>query len=178
MKKHQGFTLLEYVIYIGIVAMVLVAMVDFAWVLLNDQAKQEIAADINDLGVHALDQITYHAQRANSIDPSTVYNTNPGELILNYDSGPDYIFDTYQENIMVGDSQVTITKLRMEQVGGDQVDLTSERVDVTNFVITDLSGVNSTTINIDLTFESVNPEESKVYESENSWSTTITTRAH
>jgi type II secretory pathway pseudopilin PulG len=177
MKKH-GFTLLEYLIYIGIVAMVLVAMLDFAWVLMNDQAKQEITADLNDLGVHSLDQMTYYGHRASSISPTTVYNTNPGTLIFSFSSGPDVIFDTYQDNIMVGDIPVTITKLRMEEAGGSQVDLTSDRVDVTDFVITDLSGVNSTTINIDLTFESVNPEESKVYESENSWSTTITRRAH
>ncbi|MFH1142361.1 MAG: hypothetical protein ABIH67_02790 [Candidatus Uhrbacteria bacterium] len=177
-RKQRGFTLLEYVIYIGIVTMVLISMIDFAWLLLNDQAKQEITADINDLGTHSLDQITYYTHRASSISSATVLNINPGKLVLSFSTGPDVIFETYPETIMIGNTPVMITKLRMEEVGVNQVDLTSERVNVTNFVITDLSGTEATTINIDITFESVNPEENKVYESENSWSTTITTRAH
>ncbi len=176
--KQSGLSLVEYVIYIGIAAVVLVAMVSYAWILINDQTKQERLAEVNDVGAYVLETIVYETERASMIGGSTVYGTNPGKLVLNFSSGPNVTFETYQTTVYLGDTPVTITKLTRQEGTGLPVDITGDNINITNFVLTDLSKTGATTVAIDLTLNSLNPEDSKVYESENSWTTSVTLRAH
>jgi hypothetical protein len=176
--KQSGLSLVEYVIYIGIAAVVLIAMVSYAWILIDDQTKIERLAEVNDVGIYVFEEIVYETERANVIGVSTVYGTNPGKLVLSFSTGPSITFATYQTTVYVGATPVTITKLTRQEGTGLPVDITADNVNVTNFVITDLSKTNATTISIDLTVASLNPEDNKTYEAENSWTTSVTLRAH
>ena len=174
--KGRGFTLVEFLIYIGMVTFVLISSITFAWILINDQTKSESLAEVNDNGSFILNKISYYTKRVDTIDNQTIYDTNPGKLVLNYASNPQIIFDTYQKQVTLGDIAVNITKLRMKEGVNPAVDITSDRVDVTNFIITDFSKTGATTIKVDLTLETVNPSKSKAYEAQNSWTTSITIR--
>ena len=176
--KQPGFTLVEYVIYIGLVAVILVAMVSYSWVLINDQTKIERFAEANDTGAYVLEKIAYDTRRAGSIGVNTVYGANPGKLVLSFSSGPDITYETYQTVVYLGDTPVTITKITRQEGVGLPEDITSDNTTVSNFVLTNLSKTNATTVAIDLTIASLNPDSSKTYEAENSWSSSITLRNH
>lgn len=174
--KSRGFTLIEFVIYIGIVTFVLSASVIFAYTLINDQAKQESLIEVTSDGGFALDKLSYYIQRANSVDAQTIYSTNPGKLVLNFSDGSKIVFDTFQKQITLGGSTVDIIKLRMQKDADQAVELTSDKVTVTNFVITNLSSAGATVLKIDLSLGAVNPSNSKIYAAQNSWTTSVTLR--
>ncbi|NQT50352.1 prepilin-type N-terminal cleavage/methylation domain-containing protein [Candidatus Kuenenbacteria bacterium] len=173
---RKGFTLIEIIIYLGIVTVLLTACLSFAWVIINDQIKQEQLTEVNDAGTFVLDKITYHSKRANAINAQTLYDLNPGKLILNYVSGPQITIDTYEKQITLGDTQTTITKLRLQHGSDPAVDITGDKINVTNFTISDLSNANAYTIQIEFAIETVNPTNSKTYEAQNSWTTSVTLR--
>lgn len=176
MIKQQGITLIEYTIYIGIVAFVLLSVISFAWVIINDQTKQQALVEVNDMGGFVSSEIGYAVRRAESIDAQTVYDVNPGRLVINYQAEPQIIFDTYQKEITLGDQTLFITKLRMQEGANPAVDITSDLVDVTEFIITDLSKTNIITLQMILEIERVNPSNDKIYEAARSWTPSFSVR--
>lgn len=172
----KGLTLIEILIYIGLVAMVLVVSVSYAWSIIRDQHKQQLEAEVNYVGDFAIEKIIYNTQRAQSFG-ANVYNTHPGKIVLNYASDPQITVDTYTKEITLGDQTITIRKLRLAEVGVETNDLTSDHVNVTNFVITNLSTAGAQTVKVDLTVSAVNPENLKQYEATKGWSVTATVRA-
>jgi hypothetical protein len=175
-KKLAGFTLLEFIIYIGLVTFVLAASVVFAHTLIDDQAKQELLIEVNEDGGFVLDKLSYYIQRADSVDAQTVYNTSPGKLVLNFFDGSKVIFDTFQKQITLGDSTVNVTKLRMQRGTDPAVELVSDKITVTNFAITNLSSAGATVLKINLSLAAVNPSNSQTYAAQNSWTTSATLR--
>lgn len=174
--NQKGFTLIEFIIYIGIVTLVLIASLTFAWTLINDQIKQERLIEVNDNGSFVLEKISYYTKRAASLDAQTIYDINPGKLVLNYSSNPQVIIDTYQKEVTLGEISTTIIKLRIKIGAEPAIDIISDKINVTNFIITDLSNASAVTLKIDLSLEAVNPSKSKTYEAQNSWTTSFTLR--
>jgi len=173
--KRRGFTLIEFIIYIGLATFFIVASLNFVWMIIGDEIKQERLSEVNDGGVFILKKITYHVQRADEVDTQTVFDTHPGKLVLNT-TGGQITLDTYQKSIALGSAVVAITKLRMIEGLNPAVDLTSDKVDAKNFTVNNFSASGVTTIRINLTLESVNPTGGATYEAENSWTTSATIR--
>lgn len=167
-KKKRGFTLIEFVIYIGLATIFIVTSLNFVWMILGDEIKQEQLAEVNDGGKFVLEKTSYYIQRADGLDSQTIFDAHPGKLVLNTAAG-QIIFDTYQKNITLGSSAIVITKLRMTEGSNPASDLTSDQVDVKNFVVNNFSASESTIIRLNLTLGSVNPTGSKIYEAQNSW---------
>lgn len=172
----KGLTLIELLIYIGITSIVLVVSISYAWTVIRDQHKQQLQAEVNYVGNFALDKIVDSTQRSQSFG-ANVYGENPGKIILNYAAKPQITIDTYTKSIILGDKTVNIKKLRFSELGGAANDISSDRVNITNFLITNLSAPGTQTIKIDLTVSAVNPENLKQYEAINSWSASATIRA-
>lgn len=172
----KGLTLIEMLIYIGIVSLVLVVSISYAWVVIRDQHKQQLEAEVNYVGNFVIEKIIYNAQRAQSFG-ANVYNAHPGKIVLNYASDPQITIDSYSKAITLGDKTVNITKLRLAELGVETNDLTSDRINVTNFIITNLSTAGAQAVKIDLTVSAVNPENLKQYEATKSWSVAATIRA-
>jgi len=172
----KGFTLIELIIYLAIIAIVLTASISFAWVLINDQIKLHAITELNDNAHFVMDKFVYHAKRAIEIDAQTVFDSNPGKLVLNYHTNPQITIDTYTKQITVGDQTVNITKLRLKHGADPAQDITSDEVNVTNFTITNLSNPNAKTIQVALNMEKVNPSSHKIYEAQNSWTISLTPR--
>ncbi len=173
---QKGFTLIEIIIYLAIITTILIASLNFAWTIINDQTKQENLSEVNNAGRFILDKITYNTKRSNAIEAGSIYDANPGKLILSYIANPQMIIDTYDKQITLGGTDLTITKLRLTRGANLAVDLTGDKINVSNFVITDSSNASAVTINIELTLSAINPSETKSYEAQNSWTTSITVR--
>ncbi len=172
--EQKGFTLIELILYVAILAIVVIAILTFAWTFINDQQKQQRLTEVDDSGAMILDQIIYQVKNANSVDGETVFDSNPGKLVINFPSQPQITFDTYEKNVTLGDVVTTIKILRMTEDASPAVHLTSEAVTVTNFVINDLSNSIATTLQIQLSLEAVNPAGAQAYEAQNSWTTSVT----
>lgn len=173
---RQGFTLIEYVIYIGIVAIVLTSALSFAWMMINDQIKLEKVINLNTGGSLVLQNVAHYVQRADSIDPLTLYGNPKGRLVLNYSTNPQVTFDIYQKQVTLGDSVETINKLRMTEGASPAVDLTSDNVTVNRFIVSDASKTGSTTLDIILDLGDVNPSRAYAYEADNIWTISVTLR--
>lgn len=174
--KRPGFTLIEFIIYIGIVAAVLTASVTITWRLINDQIKLAAIDAVDYAGSFVLNDMAYQGKRAASVNAGTVFDIHPGTLIFDFPAQPDITYDTYQKQITVGDTMVNISKLRRQAGTDPPEDMTSDGVNVTNFLVTDLSGSGPETVKINLSIEAVNPGGSRAYSAENTWSTTVTIR--
>ena len=84
-------------------------------------------------------------------------------------------FDTYEKVVDFGGQSVTIRTLRMND-GTGPVDLTSDRVDVTNLLLTNVSTGATSGVIISLTLHSAAPTADPTYASEKTWTHAATIR--
>lgn len=173
--QKKGFTLVETIEYIGILAILMIPLTALVWTFLGDQVQQSRRSEVTDGGTFALATISETTRSAASISANTVYDTHPGSLEVD-DDGTTVVFDTYERTVTQGSQDITIRTLRMTEGASPAVDLTSDDVTVDNFTITDLSPTGATTIEITLQLSSANPSNNKTYYAQNSWTTTITLR--
>ena len=171
-KQKSGFTLLESIIYIGITAVVVLSLISLAWSFINNHTKEKITISVNNNASFVMDQISSNVERAVSLGGATVYDSNPGTLVINVPTDPVMTIDTTTKGVTCGDEDMTITKLQLTQ-DGSTYDLTSDKVTVDNFVVTDLSSTGDTTIQIELTL-SYPVATTKIYEYEKSFTTSAT----
>lgn len=178
MKPH-GFTLIEFVIYIGLVTIIVGASVTFAWMLIDDQIKQSRLLEVEDSAQFVLQTIGREFKRAESVNAASVYAINPGILQLDSTEDRDVRFFVQPVTLNVGGTEIVINKLyrRWLDQGQDTADLTSDNVDVTDFVLTNLTSGTVQIVKVDLTLRSVDPGEADhVFGAQNSWSAAFTNR--
>ena len=95
----------------------------------------------------------------------TLFDINPGRLSLQMPSGQVTI-DTYTKEVLLGNRTFTIRKLRFDD-GSQVVDLTSDLVDVTQFVIRDRrQGTEPDTIKVEFTVQYFNPDQISLYDAQ------------
>jgi len=174
-SRHAGFTLIEFMIYISIVASVLLSATVFSRMLVENQVKQEALSEVGYNGSFAIERMMYVGQRADALAAQSVYGAHPGVLIFNTPNGQTVI-DTYQKNITHNGVALTIRKLRLQEGGAAAVDLTSDAVDVSRFYLSNFSSGATFSVKISLIIQAVNPGGSKAYEASQSWDTTVTVR--
>lgn len=167
---------MEFIMYICITGIMLVSSVSIAFMIINNQIKQSIVSEINDNGNFAINKISYLTKRASAINAQTIFNVNPGKLILDFTGEPQITIDTYQKQIIANGTNINILKLRMKQGSSPAIDLTSDKVHVTDFLLTDLSGTYADSVSIYLTLQSINPSNSAIYASQKSWGVSLTVR--
>ena len=175
-RLHPGFTLLELTMYIGLSFLVLISVFSFYHMLLEDQIRQEQHNGVLYNSTQALNTILYYGQRASSLHSSTDFVVNPGVLVLNTSQGQT-IIDTYQKDVVIGGEELTITKLRYQIGASPAYDLTTDNVDVTRFILINLSHPSVESVKVYLTVEAVNPGGSKAYAAEQALETTVTIRS-
>ncbi len=150
----KGFTLIEFVIYTGIVASILVLMTGFLWNIIFGNIKETSYQEVQQNGRFALTKITQEIKKATGIN-----NPLPGSFsdslsleMANPDLNPT-IF-----NLSDG-------KLRITQGTFSPIDLTTDRVIVPNLLFTNLSYEGTPgTIRIGMTIEHLNPGSQIAYE--------------
>jgi hypothetical protein len=169
---QKGFTIFESIIYVVITSIVVLSLISITWTFINNHTKEKIVMEVNNNASFILDKINYYTNRAATVDNSTVYDANPGTLVITFPTDPQLTINTYAKEVTFGDQAVNITKLQLTQ-GGSSYDLTSDFVTVDNFVITDLSGSLDTTVQIELTL-SYPITSTRIYEYEKSFTSSTT----
>ncbi|PSO44198.1 MAG: hypothetical protein BRC22_02825, partial [Parcubacteria group bacterium QH_9_35_7] len=83
MKNNRGLTIIELLVYVGISALVVTAILTIIWTTIEDQSKSESSTLVNETGDLVLDRVGEFSKEADSIDSNTVFGANKGKLILN-----------------------------------------------------------------------------------------------
>lgn len=176
MKK--GFTLVEFIIYIGITSAVLIAILAFVWAMLGNYQKQLVYQEIRQSGSFVLNIMSRQLEAATGVvEAESTFDAHPGVLKIATPSN-DIIFDTLEKEVIIGEQAATIRVLRIKQGEDDPVVITSDRLDVKNLVFKNFTPIDGDkeNIQINLTLESVNPSGSKQYAAEISWQLSVNLR--
>ena len=160
-ENGAGFTLIEFLIYVGIVATILVVMSGFFWNIIFGNIKETSYQEIQQNGRFALTKITQEIKKAigiNSPLPSFSSNT----LSLAMADASSTIFDLVDG------------RLRITQGSQGPFELTSDQVRVSNLLFTNLSYPNTPgAIRMEMTIGYLNPSGLIEYQASIDLKTTV-----
>lgn len=181
MKKivnQKGFTLVEFIIYVAIASFVLISTVNVSWNIISAQAyfqaKQEVYINARLL----MNQLGIKIKGAEDVKTNqSIFGSHPGVITLDYPGSNDVVIDSYIKNITVGGESATIRKIQMKDTDGSYTDLTSDKVNVTNFTLTNLTrGSEKDNINLEIRIERINPGDDPTYDADITFETAISLR--
>lgn len=179
LAQRAGFTLMEVLLYVALSSIVIGGGTAIALRVLEDRAKHESVLEVQQLGELVVSRMQQNIRAADDvITASSTFGTHPGVLTLDFPgAGTDVIFDTYTTSVSFGGRMTTIRKLQMTDGGAAAVDLTSDLVDVTNFVLNDRTpGSETDNVQIELTIARVNLDNVPTYSAEQSFQTSVSIR--
>ena len=82
--KNRGYTLLELVVYVSVVAALAVVSIQSALSLTRTFSETKSYGDLRESGSAALERIIKEVRFSSSVDlPNTTFNSSPGRLTLN-----------------------------------------------------------------------------------------------
>ena len=155
MKKEntKGFSLIEMVVYVSILAIVFVVVINTLLIISRSYSSIKVSLDINNSATVSVERIIGEIRKANSVNLiQSTFDSNPGRLVLNTtdDAGALLIVDFYLEN----------NTLKLKEGGLFSGDLTSD-VDVTNLVFRRITNETSEAVKIEM--ELSNGNKNKVF---------------
>jgi prepilin-type N-terminal cleavage/methylation domain-containing protein len=144
--REQGFSLVELIVYIAILAIVVSALTLTAVSLLRSFAYARASGDVAEAATVALERLTREIRFAHTVQIGTsVLGTHPGTLGL-------------ETTDLVGNPATLLATLNSGRImlamnGGTPAPLTRASVTVTNLVFTHMPGTEKHGVRIDLTIE-------------------------
>ena len=162
----KGFTLIELVIYIGIVAVILIVLFNFGWEIIYLNVKSQAWREVQQNSRLAMEKITESILGASTVNsPLPGNSTNLLSLAMQDLNLDPTIFE------------IKADKLTITQGGTGPYQLTNNRVKVINLQFTNLSYQDAPgTIKVQLTIEHVNPNNLNQYEASLDTEDTISLR--
>lgn len=139
-QTEQGFSLIELVIYIGLVSIMLLALTSFITLLLNSRGRNQAIAEVEQQGVAVLQLLTQTTRNASaiitpaagSIDTALEIDTGSGQTVFS-----------------VIDDQLQLT-----EAGGDSIAITNDRILVSDFSVRNATrGTSPGIVTWQVTFE-------------------------
>ena len=163
-RNEKGFTLVETIIYIAIVSVFFWTALGFFWQMKLTETVGSISREIKENTAQVVEQFRQTVRNGEDVNEGvSQFGVNPGLLSLVY-SGGIRVFDTYTKIITVGGESVSIKKLRLTH-GGTSYDLTSDQVDVDQFLLTNLTQVSGPdTVQLEFQLSFVNPGDDPNYD--------------
>ena len=152
MKK--GFTILELLLYIGILSVVIFSIAFFIQMMMSARLKSQTIAEVEQQGQQVMQKITQVIRNANSITAPTAGASGASLTIDVYDAGKDpTVFD------------VALNVLRIKEGAAAVIPLTSSRVNATGFSVHNLSRASTAgTVRIQFTLTHVNTSQKNEFE--------------
>ncbi|MCK9344661.1 MAG: type II secretion system GspH family protein [Candidatus Pacebacteria bacterium] len=142
--KTSGFTLVEMVIYVGILGVTSVLAINAMLTMTSAYTKLRVSRDLNSSATAVLERVTRNIHEAYEIDiANSTLGTDPGRLTLRTQ---DFAGATTTIEFFVSNNM-----LRVKEGGVDIGALQASSTSVSNFVVRSISATNSTAIKVDLT---------------------------
>jgi len=174
--KKQAFTLLEIIVYVSVFSIIMVAAMGVSLNLVERNVSIKNSQEVYGNARLTMNSIARAIRGALDINAgSSIFGSHPGVLSLKFSasSQDDVIIDTYTKIITVSGIDTTIRTLRMKEGLGAYQDLTSELIDVTNFVVQNLSRGTAKIVNIELSLQRVNVSGDPNYDASTSLETAV-----
>lgn len=174
-SQQLGFTLLEMLLYLGVVTLVTIPSLALISTFVGDQNKEENVTEVSYRGTFIMSLLRRISRSSQSVDVSTIYETDPGKLVFNLFDGTKIIVDTYQKEVIFGGVLTTIRKLRYQEGTQSARDITSDDVDVFSFLLHDFSRSQFNLVEIQLGIQSLPLNTDKFYAAKKIWTTSLAT---
>lgn len=162
-KNNRGFTLIEMIIYVLIFSMIFTLVLVLFGRVQKAGGRSQVAIDLRENAEQVMHLIGHSVREANSISVSgSVFGTDEGRVTLVGDD--TLVFDTHVQQIVLSGVTKNVRRIKMTKNGQPAVNITSNRVHVERFRLTDLSGGGSPrSFQLELALSSVNPGDDPDY---------------
>lgn len=174
--KKQAFTLLEIIVYVSVFSIVMIAAMGVSLNLVERNVSIKNSQEVYGNARLTMNSVARAIRGALDINTgSSTFASHPGVLNLKYSasSQDNVIIDTYTKSVTVSGVATTIRTLRMKEGQGAYQDLTSDLIDVTNFVVRNLSRGTAKIVNIELSLRKVNVSGDPGYDASTSLETAV-----
>jgi len=156
-----GFTLIEIVLYVSLVALFLTPLIYFAWDVILGNIKAGVHQEVQENLRFVSHRLWFEIRSADSIntaesDFGVNLAANPGTGFALLGSAPHY----------PAEFRVDQGVLQVKRGAGDWISLTSSLVEVTNLTLTNLTDAGSENIHFILTIRHRNPSGRSEWEKE------------
>lgn len=149
MKKVEGFTLVEILVYLGVFFLVISIIISFVFWLVNSNTKVKVMKEALNNADRAMAIMTYEIKEAESVyTPTTTSNQLSLETIKYLPEG--------EENSYI-DFFLCDSSLCLKKESQGPIVLTSDSVEITNLVFTQIVSGEAPSIQIDLAVNYKNP---------------------
>lgn len=174
-NKKQGFTLVEMLIYVGILSVISTAIVSFALWSLSFNARVKAKNEVQNNVRRVAEMMAYEIRHASSIyTPTSILETHPGQLSIETALNPPL-----NESKTYKDFYVDGGVLYLKKEDSLSQALTSEKVRVNNLVFKRLASNGPTeSVQVNLIIEYNNPSSRPELQAEANLTTTIALRAY
>ena len=131
--KSRGFSLIEFVIYTGIIALVVLFLFEFLVGIVSNQSRGSAREAVITNAVTAINSIDFEVRNASYIyDATSVFGSSPGQLSLSTTQNlPEGETQTYVDLFVSMDQKLCIKR----ETSGVEC-ITSDKVNVTNLQFT------------------------------------------
>jgi len=150
---RRGFTLMEVLVYIAILAIVILVISSFLIWAVRTNTKNKVMAETLDNARRAVEIITHEIKEAESIyAPTSIFDSHPGQLSLETKK-----YSPVGESLTYVDFYLCENHLCLKKESQDPIFLTSDRVEVKNLIFSQIISGQIPSIQIDLRVDYKNP---------------------
>lgn len=157
MKKisQKGISLIEILVYIGVFSLIVVVIVSFVFWLIRSNLKAKVMRETLNNSKRVMELITQEIKEADSIYIPT---TTSSQLSL---KTKKYL--PIGEEISFIDFYLCATRICLKKESQDPIFLTSENIEITNLVFTQIVSGQALNIRIELSANYKNPADRPEY---------------
>jgi len=163
-KSGAGFTLVELMIYIALVAGILIAATSFAWNIINSRTKAFVIQEVEQNGRFIMERLTQEIHQATQItSPAPGVSDSSLVLVMRNNQNDPTTFTLNTNRIVI------------TQGNDPSLPLNSDQVLVTDLQFINYSTPNSRTNNVKviLRLEHLNPNNRQEWQASDTFTTTI-----
>ncbi|OHA70234.1 MAG: hypothetical protein A3F15_01775 [Candidatus Wildermuthbacteria bacterium RIFCSPHIGHO2_12_FULL_40_12] len=160
-KNNKGFTLIEILVYIAILAIIFFVIVSFLIWSIRANAKAKVMNEVLNNVKRAMEIISYEIREASSIyDPTSAFGLHPGQLSLE----TVHYLPSGEESAFV-DFYLCGTQLCFKKESQEPIALTLDSVEVERLVFTKVVVNDASSIQVDLTVKYNSSSDRSEYQS-------------
>ncbi len=169
-KKNKGFTLMEVLVYIGILVLILAAIFSFLIWSIRSSAKARVMRETSDNARRAMETIIYEIKGARAVYFPTTTSTQLSLETIHY--LPENERTTYIDFYICG------TQLCLKKESQNPIALTSDKVEVTNLFFTPVVTGLIPSVQIEIEIDYKNPHNRPEYQASVNLKSTASLRSY
>ncbi len=152
-KKHNGFTLVEMLLYVAISSTMLIALVGGLSVVLESRVRNQVSSEVEQQGLQVMQIITQTVRNADAINSPTAGNTASSISLKTFSTTTNPTIFNLSNGVV-----------RITEATGTPIDLTNSHVTVSNFSFQNLSRSGTTgTVRINFQIDYLGGNSTKEY---------------